>query len=58
MQKITFIVGWVVRFSVAEQSERNPTAPTIVLDSASTNPEVGYGNITRVSLVSTDFQRR
>jgi len=31
---------------------------TFVLDRASTNHEVGYGNITRVSLVSTDFQRR
>jgi hypothetical protein len=58
MENITFIVGWVVRVSVAEQSERNPTPPTIVLDSVSTNPEVGYGNIIRVSLVSTDFQRR
>jgi len=50
MENITFIVGWV--------KERNPTPPTIVLDSVSTNPEVGYGNIIRVSLVSTDFQRR
>jgi hypothetical protein len=53
---ITFIVGWVVRVSVAKQWEQNPTPPTIVL--VSTNPEVGYGNIIRVSLVSTDFQRR
>jgi hypothetical protein len=40
MENITFIVGWVVRVSVAEQSEQNPTPPTIVIDSASTNYEV------------------
>ena len=52
MQNIIFIVGWV--------EERNPTPPTIVLDSALVQQIMRWDMaiLLRVSLVSTDFQRK